>query len=213
VGEKRSRPRIWVTWLAAYLAGDEQCEWKLWFRANYRYQKAPRDRGYSGWEIEHQDLVKQYADELVKEGYTVKIEHGNEFEIRGKTADLAGKPDIIAEKPKSVVVVDCKTGEEKSTHKVQVLIYLWALRQIERFQGREISGQLIYKGRPKISIDLAHVTNDFEQKLVRAIKIATATKPPAKKPSSRECGLCDIPQEECPEKGFIEKLSSETEVF
>ena len=56
-------------------------------------------------------------------GYDVDIEAQNRFELRGKTATLAGRPDIIAHREDDGVIVDAKTGHESPSHAVQVMIY------------------------------------------------------------------------------------------
>ena len=60
-------------------------------------------------------------------GYDVDVEARNRFELRGRTATLAGKPDIIARREDAAVVVDAKTGNESPSHAVQVMIYLYAV--------------------------------------------------------------------------------------
>jgi RecB family exonuclease len=183
----------------------------LWFKANYKYQKVLHDRDYRGWETEHLDLVEKCATELAKRGFEVVTEC--EFEVEGQTAVIAGKADIIAEKPDSVIIIDCKTGQEKAAHRVQVLIYLWALRQIKAYERQQMFGEVRYKEGAKASVAPAHLTDEFLKSLREAIQIASSKDPPAKKPSASECKFCDIPQEECPEKEKAEKLRVRTDFF
>ena len=42
-------------------------------------------------------------------------------------ATIAGKPDLIAEKHADAVVIDAKTGTASPSHRVQVMIYQYAI--------------------------------------------------------------------------------------
>jgi len=36
---RKGLPYLYATWLAAYLAGERQCLWQLWFQSRYKFDK------------------------------------------------------------------------------------------------------------------------------------------------------------------------------
>ena len=95
---QRPSPYIWVTWLAPYLVGEKSCEWSGWFRAQHKsgtWNKVPSDFNTANWLEDHTDLLKRWGDCYRGKNMTVSIENQNSFHLKGKTAELAGKPDLI----------------------------------------------------------------------------------------------------------------------
>ena len=45
-------------------------------------------------------------------GFNVDIEGRNSFHLRGRSATLAGKPDLVARRDDEAVIIDAKTGQE-----------------------------------------------------------------------------------------------------
>lgn len=73
------------------------------------------------------------------------VEDQNKFTIRGRTATLAGKPDLVAIKGEVVRVIDCKTGSRKGSDFLQVLIYLLLLPRVHpECRGKLLSGEVRY---------------------------------------------------------------------
>ena len=51
---KRDGVFVWITWLSRLMAGEQNCEWAIWFKARYEhYDKAPSDFDTAKWNIEH----------------------------------------------------------------------------------------------------------------------------------------------------------------
>ena len=76
----------------------------------------------------------------------VEVEGQNRFELRGRTATLAGRPDIITHREDEAVVVDAKTGQESPSHAVQVMIYLYAVpKALQRYRNAKLRGQVTYR--------------------------------------------------------------------
>ena len=100
MAEKRTGgPYIWVTTLAKLLTGENFCEWAGWFKAHHRnWQKPPSDFDSTAWMLEHTALVNTERDGLERTGYDVYTENQNLFRLKGATATIAGKPDLIGEK-------------------------------------------------------------------------------------------------------------------
>ena len=118
--QHREHPYIWVTWLPRLLTGENSCEWASWFKAHYvERTRQPSDFDQAQWMLDHTALVNERIGNWEVGGYDVDVEAQNRFELRGRTATLAGKPDIIACREDAVVVVDAKTGHESPSHAVQ----------------------------------------------------------------------------------------------
>ena len=74
------------------------------------------------------------------------IEAQTRLELRGKTATLAGWPDIIDHRKIEAVTVDAKTGHERPSHTVQVMIYPYAIpRALERYRSAELRRKVAYR--------------------------------------------------------------------
>ena len=68
-------------------------------------------------------------------GFDVDVEAQNRFELRGKSATRAGRPDLVARRDDEAVIVDAKTGQESASHIVPVMIYMYAIpRALDRYR-------------------------------------------------------------------------------
>lgn len=206
---KRGKPYIWVTWLAGLLGGD-RCYWKVWFKARFKYEKfETQGADLAKWAVEHDALMKIRRTQLEKQGYKTTVEGDNDFKLEGNTADVAGKPDLIAvhpgdaDVPKHGIISDGKTGRKKDSDRWQVLLYLYAVvkRKCRPDLPAEMSGEIYYKrGDEQVDVALAELTPAAEAEIVRVIKIVASEEEPRRWPSKDECFKCNIPKRECPER-------------
>ena len=141
--QRREHPYIWATWLPRLLTGENSCEWAVWFKAHYvEWTKRPSDFDQAQWLLSHTALVNQRIRNWTVGGYDVDVEAQNRSELRGRTATLAGRPDIIAHRENQAVVVDAKTGQESPSHAVQVMIYLYAVpKALQRYRKAKLGGR------------------------------------------------------------------------
>lgn len=124
----RQFPYIWATWLPRLLTGENSCEWAAWFKAHHQnWTKQPSDFDQAKWLLGHTALVNERISNWQVGGFDVDVEAQNGFQLRGKTATLAGRPDLIVAHDDDALIVDVKTGREQPCHVVQVMIYLYAL--------------------------------------------------------------------------------------
>ena len=95
---RREHPYIWATWLPRLLTGENSCEWAVWFKAHYARLDPPAFRLRPGPVAARPHRPAQRANRANWEvgGYDVDVEAQNRFELRGRMATLAGRPDIIA---------------------------------------------------------------------------------------------------------------------
>ena len=94
---RKTGPYIWVTWLTKLLVGESSCEWAGWHRAHHI--AGPRRTSVSleqsGWLLDHTAAVQDCRAILEDERYDVTTENQNSFVLRGRTAALGGKPDLV----------------------------------------------------------------------------------------------------------------------
>ena len=199
----RDFPYIWATWLPALLTGENSCEWAGWFKANHqKWAKPKSDFNQAEWLLNHTQLLNQQRAIWQDKGYEVLIEAQNSFTLRGKTAVLGGKPDLIAVQGDAAVIIDTKSGKEKPSHVIQVMIYQYAVpRALERFRGLNITGQVIY---PDHSISVPHEseTPEFPQMMGSLIQRLANQNPAIRVPNQHDCRFCDIL--ECPDR-FVDE--------
>lgn len=234
MSERKDVPYVWVTWITGPVAGDDNCWWALWFKANFRFEKRKRNdqNKLDTWKRDHAEAVRNYAAELERQGYKVYLEGQNEFKLEGKVtgAILAGKPDIVAVRhvtvdgldlvkltsgettaPVEVIVVDVKTGDEREKDRAQVAVYLYAYTKHKHggfSHGAALRGRVVY---PTRSYDI-FITDEFRERLLKGMAIATVKHEPIRVPSYRECLFCDISKADCPDR-VEEAVATLTEDF
>jgi hypothetical protein len=208
-------PYVWTTHVTGYLAGADSCEFKLWFPARFYFDKVDREFDLVAWTAEHGQMVRERAEHLRADGWSVLVEDQNKFTLKGKAAILAGKPDIVALRDGERLVVDCKTGKERDSDVWQVLLYQFALPLCgHRFTpaGTPIRGEVQYRHR-SIHIAPSDFTLAMRDRIVDVLtRIGTREALP-KTPSFRECAFCSIPKSECPERVETEPAVAETAAF
>jgi CRISPR/Cas system-associated exonuclease Cas4 (RecB family) len=198
----RETPFVWTTWLPPLLNGDKHCEWAAWFRAHFaEYDQAPSEFKRADWKLDHTALLKDTRLRLERQGYRVFLEH--KFTVRGRSGiTLSGKPDIIATREDSNLIVDVKTGKRWDWHDIQVLIYMWAIPvRHPTFRGLTFDGRVLYKGQKRpVRIGSEEVTETFRKRVRELILLVGGNDPPRKTPSPYECRYCPIAASECPER-------------
>ena len=112
--QKRDIPYLWVTWLTKLLVGENSCEWAAWFRANnegWSYNKVPSTFNATEWQLQHTELLNKVRNQIETDGNTVFSENQNSFNLRGRTAVLGGKPDLVTVSGATGTILDAKTGQ------------------------------------------------------------------------------------------------------
>ena len=197
----RENPYIWVTWLAKLLAGESNCEWSAWFRAHYQdWARPPSDFNQAQWMLNHTALVNRERESRERLGYVVHMEGQNSFRLRGRSATVAGKPDLIAVKGNNSVIIDAKTGRPDPSHAVQVMTYMYAVPlALEQYRGIRFQGQVIYPDA-QVGIPASGLDQKFIEHLGSLIRRLASETPARKVPSAQECRFCDITAADCPER-------------
>ena len=197
----RESPYIWTTWLAKFLAGENFCEWSAWFRAHYQdWTRQHSDFNQSEWMLDHTTLVNRARESRERLGYEVFTENQNSFRLRGRSATLAGKPDLIAVKNSDAVIIDAKTGKPSPSHAAQVMTYMYAVpKALEQYRGTEFRGHVIYPDG-NVQIPASGLDEKFIQNLGGLIRRLASETPARRVPSGPECRFCDITGEDCPDR-------------
>ncbi|MYC38261.1 MAG: PD-(D/E)XK nuclease family protein [Chloroflexi bacterium] len=194
-------PYIWATWLPRLLSGESSCEWAGWFKARHdggSWVKRPSDFDQTQWLLNHTALLNEQRREWEGRGYEVFTEGQNSFNLRGKTAVLAGKPDLVARRGDEVVVIDAKTGKPGPAHAIQVAIYQYALpRALKRYRGLTLAGQVAYQDH-QVEVPVQTVDKAFVQNVGQLITRLAAEIPARQVPSLDECRYCEITSADCP---------------
>ena len=197
-------PYTWVTWLPRLLSGESSCEWAAWFKAQHEgssWARAPSGFDQAGWLMDHTALLNQQRQKWEQQGYTVLTEGQNSFNLRGSSAVLAGKPDLVVRRRDEIIVIDAKTGRPSPAHATQVLIYMYALpRALESYRGLSIAGQVAYYPDHVVDIPPEAVDGRFVENLGGLMRRLASEMPARRVPSPGECRFCEITPADCPER-------------
>jgi hypothetical protein len=183
--------------------GEHSCEWGAWFKSQHEgksWQKVPLGFDSTTWQVEHTELVRQVRIKLEGEGKSVFIENQNSFVLRGSTAALGGKPDLISTFGGNGTIIDVKTGKPSPAHHVQVMVYMYAVpRVFLHYKGMPFAGKVIYRDH-EVDIPASAVDGKFIDNLSSLIRRLGSATCPGKVPNPVECGFCDITKHDCPER-------------
>jgi len=208
---KRQTPYIWVTWLTRLLVGEECCEWAAWFKAQHEgssFAKVPKSIDLTAWQMEHTALLREVRSQLETEGKVVFTEGQNSFVLRGNSASLGGKPDLIATAGNKGLIIDTKTGKHSPSHHIQVMVYMYAVpRVLHQFKGINFDGRVIYKDKT-IEIPGSAIDKKFVENLSGLIKRLSSPVPAVKVANPVECGFCEITKADCPQRAAGEVIQT-----
>lgn len=192
----RSSPYTYATWLSKVMAGERGCLYAGWFKSHFKVQ-GKRDHNLDAWTAEHTAMVHDVAAELRNEGFTVYLEDQNTIRVRGQGgAVLVGKPDIVAVKGDTAIVVECKTGQPRTSDSLQVRLYMYLLSEWSTHPAREcrrILGRVRYQPDKAEPLDLPHAAADGVADLLkRYMRVFLSPTPPLATPSFQECRFCEL---------------------
>ena len=198
--ERRGQPYIWVTWLARILSGDKSCEWAVWFRARHEpgsWRRAGNGANAS-WHLRHTALLTQTARRWLDRAEHLFIEDQNYFALYGKSATLAGKPDLVAVNGTLGTVVDVKTGRPSPSHEIQVMLYMYAVSRA-LYPGKTFDGLVVYQDREEY-IPANAIDDEFIETMSATIARLVGYPQPRRMPSVAECRFCDLTSEICSDR-------------
>ena len=201
MADARDFPYIWTTWLPRLLTGENSCEWAIWFKAHHQnWAKTPSDFNQAEWLLNHTSLLNEKKSQWEARRQHVYVEGQNSFRLRGRSATLAGRPDLIVVRGNDALIIDIKTGREQPSHYVQIMIYMYALpRALQQYQYTKLAGEVVYPTQTA-RVPMGSLHTQFIKDLGALIRRLAADKPAARVPSQHECRFCDITAEDCAER-------------
>lgn len=186
-------PFVMVTWVLGLVTGVDQCVWRAWFRSRYKYPQRPDPTFDSvAWASQHDDQVEKRVRELQADGWKVQKEGQNWTRVKGETALLVGKPDIVASRGGQYLVIDEKTGAQNKKDLWQVLAYLYLIPKAWESPNLRIAGQVEYADGTRIDVLSAEFTPELRQKFFAVVKRIGDPTEPEKTPTASECRFCDV---------------------
>lgn len=196
----RQKPYIWVTELAKALGADRPCLWAGWFKAHFQHFKVERDaENLQEWNREHGALMKAKRAELERAGWRCRVEDENDLKIRGESADVAGKPDLVATLDDQVLVIDGKTGRQRDSDVWQVRFYINGLQLTRPELGqKDVIGIVHYKKHADRRVEPPTLA-ELDQ-IDNTIRTFAARQAPERTPSEWQCGRCNIAAADCPQR-------------
>ena len=198
MAQRREHPYIWATWLPRLLTGENSCEWAIWFKAHHQnWIKVPSDFNQAEWMLTHTSLLNEKKSQWEARCQHVYVEGQNSFRLRGQSATLAGRPDLIVVRSNDALIIDIKAGREQPAHFVQIMIYMYALpRALPQYQHAKLAGEVVYPTRTA-RVPMGSLHTQFKTDLGALIRRIAADSPAARVPSEHECRFCDITAEDC----------------
>lgn len=192
----RSSPYTYATWLSKTMAGERQCLYAGWFKSHFKVQ-GKQDANLDAWTAEHTAMVHDCAAEFQAAGYRVYLEGQNSIRVRGSGgAVLAGKPDIVTVKGDTAIVIDCKTGQPRTSDSLQVRLYMHLLSAWSTHPARACSrilGEVRYQPDRGDILRLPHAAADGVADLMkRYMRVFLSPAPPVATPSFQECRFCEL---------------------
>jgi CRISPR/Cas system-associated exonuclease Cas4 (RecB family) len=208
----------YATWLSKAMAGEHQCHYAGWFKSHFSVPSSKPDANLDAWTAEHTAMVHDVAADYRSRGFRVYVESQNSLRIRGQRgAVLAGKPDIVAVKGDTAIVIDCKTGRPKTSDSLQVRLYMYLLSEWSTHPARgcqRILGEVHYKREEDETVHLPHAAADGVAGLMRRyMSVFLGAAPPLPVPSHHECKFCELGKVFCPDRIDTEVVVMDTDLF
>ncbi len=145
-------------------------------------------------------LLKRATGRWEAHGYAVYTEGRNSFTLRGNAAVIAGKPDMVAIKDSSAVIIDAKTGKPRAADDIQVALYMYPLlKAMARKRGFQFAGQVAYPDGD-VEVPAGAVDQTFVQSLRALVRRLASETPANRTPTPAERRFCDITAADCPDR-------------
>lgn len=192
----RSSLYTYATWLSKAMAGERQCLYAGWFKSHFKVQ-GKQDANLDAWTAEHTAMVHDVAATFREAGYQVYLEGQNTLRVRGQGgAVLVGKPDIVVVEGDTAIVVDCKTGNPRTSDSLQLRLYMYLLSEWSTHPARgcrRMLGEVRYQLDKGETLYLPHAAADAVADLMkRYMHIFLSPAPPLATPSFAECRFCEL---------------------
>ena len=107
--------------------------------------QGPPDFDQAQWLLDHTALLNEQQAHWETSGYDVFVERQNSFQLRGQSATLAGRPDLLVVVDDQARIIDVKSAREHSWHTIQIKIYQYAMpRALPQFRLDRLACEVGY---------------------------------------------------------------------
>lgn len=190
-------PSFFVTGLSKILAGEQPCKLEAWLVGHGKVGRRPQEssEALAAWRVKHTALMDRERARLTAEGWDLHIEQF--FRVNGSAACITGKPDIRAHKDDCrPLIVDCKGGEKKDSHVVQVQLYQKLVPLSWNRPDMRFDGKVVHEDE---TIDVSASSADtLWPKATALVRELSKDDPPPAAPSYMVCRTCKTSPKECP---------------
>lgn len=197
--ESKGSPGTWITWLSEPLAEAGSCLLPLHQQSRFVIPKDDDAGAMGDWATKHAALVEEIAELLKANGRSVEIERPVAVTSRSGVV-VSGQMDVFSPqvKPQRALVIDAKTGKQRSKHRAQVLTYMALLQASPEFETDALpDGGLVYGDGTKVNIPGAEVDQGFKQRLGALLEVVANDGPAPDPVAGSGCRFCRL-KEWCP---------------
>ena len=167
---------------------------------NGSWAKVPSSFDSVSWQLNHTALLNDTRDKLQADGYTVKSEKQNFFNLPGRCATIGGKPDLVAVRGNEGLIIDTKSGQPRDSHIIQVMLYMYAISKVtNQHEGVTFTGRVTYPDH-EVDVPATAVDEAFIGRMAELVKRLASENPAVKAPSYDECQWCEISVADCPQR-------------
>lgn len=141
-------------------------------------------------------MLNDLRTRLLSEGYSPRSEYQVWCRAPSHSTVISGKIDCFVVTDQELRAYDCKTGQERSHDKLQLMIYFYALANEQSFPGKTRRGFLLYKD---LTQELAELPDNFESNLDYFVDLLEDRNPLPRDPGD-SCRFCNISSWDCPDR-------------
>jgi len=200
-------PSFWSTHIAKVLVGDQPCLLQPWLQSRFEMPKETNP-SMANWKANHTQQLQQVVERYKADGWKCDVERF--FRVKGSTAVLSGKADLIARKDgERPLIIDVKSGAARDSDVAQVLVEMICL-PLAWEVPMTFSGLVIYQGAT-VSVSNAEAVT-MRPKLFALLKQLGTMERPSPSPSRDACRYCEVPDAECGQR-FEARDTATTEMF
>ncbi|MFH1283015.1 MAG: Dna2/Cas4 domain-containing protein [bacterium] len=176
---------MYVTSLSKLLAGEENCLFKIWYKMRNKIQDEI-SKELVLWKMNHtsmlNELIKTLKDGEIKREFWLGLDILN--------GNLRGSIDLLHIKDEMVEIHECKSGQERHSDQLQILIYLFMFKKMDSYKDKEIKGILHYNERD-VHFNLNDIPDDLQILIEKQAEILLNDDPPNKY-AGGSCKWCKI---------------------
>lgn len=193
---KPGLPSFWSTTLARVIVGEQPCYLSPWMDGRYDLPDDPDGKArMAKWKSDHTTLLDAVVERYAEQGWTIDKERF--FRVKGQTAVLSGKADLIGQKldhrPR---IVDAKSGKPRDSDVAQVIVEIVMVPLSWKRPEMQFEGEVVYAGNPSVQITHQQAMA-LKPKLMATLRELGTMPRPTPRPSRDACRFCKVPESEC----------------